>query len=382
MSTAKMDIPRKTRAFAAALLASIVLLGAIAADASALPAKFWGAVPQALPTPEQFQRLHRGGVESVRFPFDWAALQPTRFGPIDWSSADGIVERAAAARVDLLPFLNGAPTWAVPNARVPSGGGARVSAHLPVSGLAARAWRAFLTQVVERYGPAGSFWAEHPALPERPIRVWQIWNEPNFKYFVARPNPAEYGKLVKASYGAIKAADPGARVILAGLFAQPKGSRTRSGKHKSLNWYASDFLEKMYRTNRGIKSKFNGVALHPYTGSYRYLPTEIEEVRERLKKFKDARKGLWITEMGWSSQPPTRSNIFAKGPAGQAAQLKGAFKLLRNQQAKWRIQRVYWFSVDDQTGVCNFCNGSGLFDEGFVPKRSWYQYVKFAGGRP
>ena len=29
-------------------------------------------------------------------------------------------------------------------------------------------------------------------------------------YFVASPNPAEYGQLVKLSYSALKAADPGA----------------------------------------------------------------------------------------------------------------------------------------------------------------------------
>jgi hypothetical protein len=377
-----MDILRKARALTAALVAAILVLGAFAASASALPAKFWGAVPQALPTPEQFQRLHRGGVESIRFPFDWAAVQSSRGASIDWSSTDGIVERAVTAGVDVLPFLTGAPTWAVPNVPVPAGGAAKTSAHLPVSGAAAAGWKAFLTQAVERYGRGGSFWAEHPLLPERPIRVWQIWNEPNFKYFVAKPNPTEYGKLVKASYTAIKAADPGAQVILAGMFSEPKGSRTASGKHKSLNWFASDFLEKMYRTNRGIKSKFNGVALHPYTGSYNYLTPEIEEFRAVLTRNKDAGKGLWITEMGWSSEPQSSSNIFAKGPAGQATQLKGAFTLIRNKQVKWKIQRVYWFSVDDEPETCNFCNGSGLFAEGFVPKKSWYAYVKFAGGTP
>ena len=69
-----------------------------------------------------------------------------------------------------------------------------------------------------------------------------------------------------------------------------------------------------------------------------------------LKANHDDGKGLWITELGWSSQPPTRNNLFAKGRSGQATQLKGAFSLLQGEQAKWRIQRVFWFSVDDQTG--------------------------------
>ena len=55
--------------------------------------------------------------------------------------------------------------------------------------------------------------------------------------------------------------------------------------------------------------------------------------------------------------------------------LKGAFSLLSGKQAKWKLQRVYWFSVDDQPGTCNFCDGSGLFGPGFVPKPAWYAYV-------
>jgi hypothetical protein len=95
----------------------------------------------------------------------------------------------------------------------------------------------------------------------------------------------------------------------------------------------------------------------------------------------DAQKGLWITELGWSSQPPVHTNLFAKGVKGQAAQLKGAFRVLRGNQRKWKIKRVYWFSVDDQPGSCNFCDGTGLFGEGFIPKPAWYAYARFAGGR-
>jgi hypothetical protein len=136
----------------------------------------------------------------------------------------------------------------------------------------------------------------------------------------------------------------------------------------------------MYKLTPAVRAKFNGIALHPYTKNSWELTPEINEFRGVLTRNHDASKGLWITELGWSSEPPTRSNIFAKGSAGQAQQLRGAFTLLRNNQARWRLQRVYWFSVDDAAGACNFCDGSGLFAEGFVPKKSWFEYVKFAGG--
>jgi hypothetical protein len=329
--------------------------------------------------------LQRGGVDSTRIAIDWGAVQPSRGGSFIWSGTDGVVAKAANAGVEVLPFLNGAPSWALPSVWVPgSGHSVKAPSHLPAAGAAASAWSNFVKGAVARYGPNGTFWAENPTVPKRPIRTWQIWNEPNFKYFLAKPNPAEYGRLVKLSSAALKSSDAGAKLVLGGMFSRPKGGKSTVEKPKRV-YFASDFLEQMYETTPGIKSKFNGVALHPYTGRYQELTDEIEEVRDVQKANGDAGKGLWITELGWSSQPPPANpllNIFAKGPGGQASQLKGAFSLLVSKQAKWKLQRIYWFSVDDQPGTCNFCDGSGLFAHGFVPKKSWFAYVKFAGGTP
>ncbi|HET9593320.1 MAG TPA: hypothetical protein VFP17_10425 [Solirubrobacterales bacterium] len=364
----------------AALLTSFAVF---ASAAQALPAGFWGVVPQNTPSSAELQRLGAGGVESLRISIGWPSVQPSPGGSYDWSGFDNQVEEAAKAGIKVFPFLTGAPEWAVPSKRVPGAGGLTAPARLPVSGAARTGWTAFLTAAVARYGPNGSFWAEHPGVPARPIREWQIWNEPNFKYFIAKPNPAEYGQLVKLSYNALHTADPGAQVVLAGLFSRPKGARDRkTGKHKSLNWYASDFVNAMYKHNPGIKSKFSGAALHPYTIFAKELPEVVSEFRKTLSSNGDAAKKLLITELGWSSGPKNTGNLFAKGPAGQAKELRTSFTQLRNNQAKWRLKSVFWFSVDDQPGACNFCDGSGLFGPGFTPKPAWYSYVKFTGGTP
>jgi len=368
----------RARGYAAALALVLVVMAVSASPALALPGNFWGVVPQARPSAEELQRLKRGGADSIRVPIVWDAVQPSRFAAPDWSSVDPFIQMAAEARLDVLPFVYGAPSWAVPVDRSIS---SRPPKFLPVrTWLQKTAWKALLRSAVKRYGPAGSFWAENPGVPRRPIRYWQIWNEPNFFYFVGRPNPAEYGKLVKLSYAALKSADRGAKIVLGGLFARPKQARFK--RHPPVAYFATEFLMRMYRANRGIKSKFQGVALHPYTGSFKRLTPYIEGVRKVLSANHDAGKGLWITELGWSSQRPTRGNSFAKGWRGQAKQLKGAFGLLRKMQRRWRIARVYWFSVNDQPGSCNFCGGTGLFAEGFRPKPAWYAYVHFAGGRP
>lgn len=368
----------KLRARIAALALCAVALGVFAAPALAVPAKFWGVVPQTTLSLEQFQRLKRGGVDSVRTPIGWSVVQPIANGPIDWSSVDAVVRGASNAGLEVLPFLTGAPSWAV---AVDRRFGSPVT--LPVkTGAQRSAWTSFVRQAVLRYGPNGSFWAENPAVPKRPIRTWQIWNEENFKYFVARPNPIDYGKLVNLSYGAIKGADAGAQLVLGGMFATPIEATFKKTPPQA--YFAADFLNRMYKSTPGIKAKFSGIALHPYTGSFKNLTAKIEEVRTVLAEHQDSAKKLWITELGWSSGPPSSdgSNSFAKGPNGQNTQLKGAFSLLERNQLKWKIQRVYWFSVDDAFGACNFCDGSGLFAKGFVPKKSWFSYVKFAGGTP
>jgi hypothetical protein len=368
------------RAWLASLSLALAISAAAASTATALPATFWGVDPQATPTAEQFQRLKRGGVDSIRISLPWSGVQPVKGGAPNWTGVDAAVGGAAIAGFDVLPFVYDAPSWVMPRLVVD---GSHVTAprSLPVkTGAQRAAWTAFLQQAVARYGPNGTFWAQNPTIPPHPIRTWQIWNEENFKYFVALPNPADYGELVKISYAAIKSVDPGARVVLGGMFARPKGGRSKAKPKR--NYFAADFLEQMYRTTPGIKAKFNGVALHPYSYYFQQLPEEVEELRAVMAKNHDSGKGLWITELGWSSEHPTHSNLFAKGVVGQKTQLEGAFRLFRSKQIKWHIQRVYWFSVDDQVGSCNFCDGSGLFGAGFIPKPAWYAYVRFAGGTP
>jgi len=367
--------PRRARLWLAAFAVAAIAALSVAPAASAVPATFYGVVPQGTPSVEQLQRLKAGGVDSIRIPISWSSVQPVQGGPLNWSDADAFVKAAAAARLDILPFLSSAPTWAVPvDRRFGS------SAFLPVrSGTQRSGWTLFVREAILRYGPRGSFWTENPGLPRKPLRAWQVWNEPNFKYFVARPNPAEYGKLVKLTSSAIKAADPGAQVILGGLFSRP--IEATFNKRPPQAYFAADFLDQMYASTPGIKSKFQGVALHPYTGSWKNLTSRIEETRSVLKAHHDIGKGLWMTEMTWSSERPQPNNSFAKGLAGQARELKGAFRLFRDNQRKWNVQRIYWFSIGDAPGLCNFCGGSGLFGEGFTAKPAWRAYVGFAGGR-
>jgi hypothetical protein len=360
----------------------VALLAPGAAASAALPASFWGVVANQAPSSEEARVLGEGGVESLRLPIDWAAVQGSQGAAPAWGTVDPTVRAAAEAGLTVLPFLTGAPSWAVASESV--GGGAKAPRSLPVLTATQRAgWREFLRLAVFRYGPGGSFWTENPLLPERPIRIWQVWNEENFKYFAARPSPSQYGRLVVQSYQDLRSADAGARIVLGGLFTRPKGGsvKAKPGRIKRA-YFATEFLEGMYRTTPGVRGKFVAVALHPYSYSYKQLTPEIEEVRATLKRWHDPGRALWLTELGWSSGHPETANgnnKFEKGRQGQARELSGAFGLLRSKAAAWRVKRVYWFSFTDAPGTCSFCDGSGLFSDGFAPKPAWSAYKRLAG---
>src|SRR6478672_12389839 len=110
--------------FRAALAGSVLavalsLLGT--ATAAAVPATFWGVDPQSAPTAEQDQRLARGGVDSIRIPILWSAVQPSKGGALDWSTIDGVIGNAASAEIEVLPFFFDAPGWAVPRVTINPG---------------------------------------------------------------------------------------------------------------------------------------------------------------------------------------------------------------------------------------------------------------------
>jgi hypothetical protein len=339
------------------------------ASASALPSGFFGIAPQTAVGDADAQYMTAGGIESVRVPVSWPDVQPTPTSPYIWTALDETVAVAARAHLQVLPFLVGTPSWLE-----------HKTTTLPVSDATEKnGWSAFVTAAVSRYGPHGSFWAEHgpysaTPVPEYPIRNWQIWNEANFLYFAYPVSPARYAALLKLTTPIIKGIDPGARVILSGLFGSPDdlGSKGMS---------AASFLDKLYKVP-GIAANFDGVALHPYAFNQKLLKQIVGEIHDVIVANHDG-AALYITEIGWGSQNDPKVVAFEKGPAGQARELRNTYRYLIANQRRLRLRGVYWFSWKDIAGACNFCDSVGLFNSGpgFVPKPAWRSFVQVSGGR-
>jgi hypothetical protein len=362
------------------LLLALAAALAMPSAAGALPRGFFGIGPQTPLSETDVAYMKAGGIGSVRWPVGWGSVQPTAKRNYDWSSVDSAVEAATRRGLTVLPFLYGTPRWL-----------AAKPTTLPVdSGRARSAWKAFVRAAVERYGPGGTFWAEHSAggtggvgveyetaIPLRPmpIRTWQIWNEANFFYFAFPASPSRYAKLLKLTYPAIKSADPGAKVLLSGLFGDPD-----EGGWRGMD--ADDFIERLYRV-RGTERYFDAVALHPYAFHVDDLEDLTEGVREVLLENRDPGASLYVTEMGWGSQNDPHVVAFEQGRAGQARELRGAYRYLIANRHRLNLKGTYWFSWKDVQGDCNFCDSVGLFHEGagFRPKPAWRAFVGITGGR-
>jgi hypothetical protein len=340
----------------AAMVAGIALASSAAAQAR-VPFGFAGVMidgpmnaPGYDPAPEM-DAMVASGVESVRFAFHWVDGQPVRRldqvpeaqrsqfvdaggVPTTFTRFDPMVAGAAARGLTLLPNVTTAPGWA---AKRPGVFGS------PPKGTASYA--RFVATLARRYGPGGSFWAENPALPRRPIRTWQLWNEPNLRYSWTEPNWAgPYVKLLRAGRAAIKRVVPGARIMLAGL---PNSS-----------WID---IEKVYRV-RGARKLFDVVAIHPYTKPPEGVITILERVRKVMGRYGDKRKPIAVTEFGWpSSKGKVRGIGVSTDRRGQAARLGKALPLLARHRKRLRLTGFYYYTWVTHDGPNNsIFNFAGL----------------------
>ncbi|MES2490079.1 MAG: cellulase family glycosylhydrolase [Pseudomonadota bacterium] len=95
--------------------------------------------------------------------------------------------------------------------------------------------------------------------------IWEIWNEPNIKFWKPAPAVAEYTRLAMATCQAIHAANPNATVI------GPASS--------GIPW---DFLEYLFKA--GALSCLDAVSVHPYRNS---IPESAGGDYIRLRKLVD-----------------------------------------------------------------------------------------------
>jgi hypothetical protein len=281
----------------------------------------------------EWDGMVEAGVESVRVAVRWYQAQPAPDAAPDLTELDAVVAAAAARGIAVLPVVTGTPGWA-----------AQRPGDITSPPADPATYGRVLAALAGRYGPAGSLWAERPELPRVPVRAWQLWNEPNLtRYWSEQPFARSYVRLLRAGRAALKAADPGATVVLAGL---PNES-----------WTA---LRRIYAA--GGRGAFDAVALHPYTRRPRDVVRLVRYARRVMRKRGDGNVPVWITELSWPAAKGTvdRPVGFEVSDAGQAARLGAALTLLAAERRRLRIARVFWYTwLSSERGPSAF-DWSGL----------------------
>jgi hypothetical protein len=232
-------------------------------------------------------------------------------------------------------------------------------------------YAAYLTALVGRYGPGGTFWNERPELPRLPIRAWQIWNEPHLPFqWTVGPDvdwARGYARLLSAAYRAAKDADAGALVVLAGLTnASPQ------------------YLRDLYRA--GVRGDFDVGAIHPYTSKPRNVLDLARRFRRVMRKHGDGQNRLWATELGL---PAAKGRADSDSPlqttdSGMARFLTKSFGLLR-RTARDRaagVTRAYWYTwassysgeIFDYSGLFRYRPGGQA-----ASRPAWRAYRRVAG---
>ncbi len=262
------------------------------------------------------------GASYVRLPVKWGEIAPVNrpngFDPADpnspgydWSALDASVSAAVGA--GLTPILNivgGAPWWA--NAVQPHGAGGGTP-KLDELG-------SFATAVATRYDGSG---------PEPAVHVYSVWNEPNFNRNLSPQSPATYRDMVNAVAQSVHGINP-TNLVVAGELAPFKHKPSKHDKNSVIPPLA--FMRSMLCISGGKDphltcndpAQFDVWAHHPYSDTGPYgnaksnggvelgdLPAMASLLRTaaRIGATTVSKPQFWVTEFGWSSNPPNTNAV-------------------------------------------------------------------------
>lgn len=279
------------------------------------------------------------GFDTVVQVFPWRDLN-SRPSLYDWRASDYMVHMACIHKLNLVVRLDMPPEWAVVPDEFGYGG-------LPFD---LYAYADFVAAVAERY--------------RGHVLGYVVWNEPNlaaewsrsgedlaqhwesFDGWVA--DPTDYVRVLCAAYDRIRAADPDALVVTAGL------APTSEVSSRALD--DREFLRQMYAA--GAAGCFDVLSVHDY--GYGLSPEDergahgglnlarILDLRDIMLEYDDP-KPVWITELGYTIQPGSHPSVSEEE---QAAYLARAFERVRRD----------WPWVEMLT-VWNLCYGRPPEDE-------------------
>jgi len=255
----------------------------------------------------------------VKQRFAWLDIEPAQ-GEWHWQHADAVVDEVEARGLEVVARIDGTPDWAIRPLDAPD--------DAPID---LDAWAAYCGAVASRY--------------QGRIAAYQVWNEPNLRveWHDHTPNAAGYVKVLRACSEAIRAADPDAIIISAGL--APTGGPMPDAMSDV------DYLRAMYAAGASPYFDVLGMNAPGYADSPDVSPEEVaaerghrwmsfrhvEDIRAIMVEQGDAAKQMALLEVGWTLDP--RPDVVwgwhAVSEEQQAAYLVGAYRWAAEHWRPW-----------------------------------------------
>jgi hypothetical protein len=298
------------------------------------------------------QVVRDAGFGWVKVNFGWRDIEGAGKGQFDWSRTDRIVQQAGEVGIDLIVRVDHQPEWA--------GGG------YPVNGPPnnPQDLASFFSALAKRY--------------QGRIRAYEVWNEPNLsrEWGGKLPDPVGYVALLKQCYRAIKAADPNAMVISAGL--SPTGSWDETARwdewyletmYVAMNGNSTGYFDVLGAHGAGFKSPPETdpavVAADQSLGGNRFMCfRHVEDLHAIMVKNGEGNKQIALLEFGWTSDPRPDSpyNWHAVSEQTKADYLVRAYQYAKANWSPWiglmsliyicdnewtQNDEQYWWAISD-----------------------------------
>lgn len=274
----------------------------------------------------RYQQALAAGAGWTRWPLYWNAVE-TSPGVYNWSGYDRLVSADLAAGLRTNAILLGTPTFYGDSTSI-SGLYEPIFADgtdVPAFGKPinpGNKWAMYVHAAVSRYRPGGTLAQRSGWSYSEGVRVWEVWNEPDLDLFW-QGSVADYARLLKVAYMAIKQADNSAQVMFGGLaYGEPEVNDwlantlrliQQDPDHTTYNWY------------------FDLVGLHSYTDARR-TGFVVSRVKTTLFGF-GLDRPVWLNETGLSVWDDYPGATWAAGDIGQR-ELRGTME----QQAAFVLQ--------------------------------------------
>lgn len=283
--------------------------------------------------------------------FPWAYMEPSK-GRYDWAHADMLIDSASSRGLRIVARVDMVPDWARP----------------------ADSTSRFLDEA--RYSDYASFVAAFASRYRGKVNDIVVWNEPNLRFeWGYRPvDPAGYTALLKATYRAVKAANPEVSVVAAGL-----APTLDTGE-----WGLNDlvFLQHMY--DAGARFHFDKLAVHTY--GWRSPPDDppspdrvnfarAELIRDVMVANGDAAKTVLITETGWNDHPRWSKAV------RPALRIQYSLQAMEKAAQEWGwAELIAFWSFRLPRAARNYNDYFTFVTVDFAPKPIYRAFQQRAGG--